>query len=952
MPCSDQVAVQASGHLDLRHGHPLDRSGASDAVKTPSPFLDITPEVLRRFLSYESSLAPDHVAPSSPYHDASSALPSLPSNQVLRGSSMDATYQAPGTVRRSIRALPNKKKPVDRSDASLAAKTAAWNHSPAKLPDTIVAGGDLLPLANQTDASPRRPSESFSSKAPSGSLNSQPLAQYFEQLRVSAQQHHQGSAHTPIASDSKQQQKQRNAAGSTEQHVPVSHSSFRFSSLPPSLTDNGFHNRQRAAQFILLYSRWATREQLARCNRFSLSFDLSLPHHSKSRDGTNRVTARPGADRQAAEDSSFSVLDDNESLHSHHHTHGASDNESEYLDFDACRTAHLSNKKKRKSTRHSGPALASTSNVMQGVQSMDDSAQASSQGTQNRALVDKTNTAHQPARQLSVRPVYKHEDAAPPTAPSTSRDHSYVRLPPRQTSSERHKVAIRHRLRARLAPIFQRRMLERVKELDQIKQQHQQIQDAHDSRVKAEADTALEKRAPAKRTSKAGKRAQAIRGGASPVRPLTIAEIRARAAGASTGSSGASSTTGAKTSPSPPPPKDPARTSPRPPVEKSDSTPVSSTLANTAPSRSGLSAPTSTFDFRMSSDVTFRLRELRSQLDAATRNLGVSQADSRAVASTSQPARPSPPDDRENGVKSTMTSQGNGHPDHMPPWARRAVDYQKRAAEHDMIQEVITAKPPQPHQPVKDDKTSSLAVASQARTGTLTTNQQAKQPSPPARPKTTPASPSPGTTKKATNGRRTSARRPDASSHKHDSACKHGPAHGHSRTHGTGSALFTPDDWVCLFCEYELYYGEKPLMLRACRNRKKQVEKKSNVKSKAKAVLQKKPAAKLDGSGCQHDHDHHHDHDHDHDTEYRCIVHDHHDHSSVSGSECCDHDHGDDHPHSHDHHGHDHGKGGSGSHRARPQPRARRAPEAYVAHRNICDCGNSIHSSESGDEHK
>ncbi|CDW96867.1 hypothetical protein [Sporisorium scitamineum] len=900
MPRSDQVAVQANGFLDLRHGPRLERSAAPDAFKAASPFFDITPEVFRRFMSYESALSPKHATPSSPYRDASSALPCLASNQVLTRSPMDATHEAPGTIRRTIRGLPKKKPPADRSVASLAAKTAAWDHSQAKLPDPVVTSGAALSSTSQSDAHPRilrpslTPSESLSNQASSGSLNSQPLAQYFEQLRVSAQEHRQDPVHTPVASISKQQQ----SAAS-----PDSHSSFRFPSLPAILTDNSFHNRQRAAQFILLYSQWATREQLARCSRLSLAMDFSLPRLSKTDDSIKRVTAGQSADHQAAEGSSYFTLDNNEINHSHQHAHSASDDESEYLDFDACRTAHLGNKKKRKSTRHSSPTLPPSSNVEQGVHSDKtsvpskvapsprDPARGSSQGTQNRALVDKTNTAHQPAPHLSVCPIYKHEDATAPPEPSTGRRHSYVRLPPRLTSSERQKLMIRKRLRARLAPIFQRRMLDRVQELDRFRQEHQEVQNTYDARVKAEADTALEKRIPAKRTSKAGKRAQAIRGGGSSAKPLTIAEIRARAAAATTGSSGASNVAVKMTS-SPASPKDPARTPHRVSVEPPNSMPVSSTATECTPtdtpvpSRCKLPAPTSTFDFRMSSNVTFRLRELRSQLDAATRNLGVGRGDSRAFTGGSQPARISPSDSREVEAKGDVTKQSEGHPGRVLPWAHRTLDYQKRVTE----QQRINAKSHQTHHLVKDEKPSPPALASQARDGTSTSKQQGKQSSPPARPKGTPASPSTSTTK-ATNGRRTALRRPVEPSHKHGAACKHDHAHGHGRSHGTGSALFTPDDWICLFCEYELYYGETPLMLRACRNRKKLVEKKSKAKSKAKQVLQKKASTK------QH-------------------------------------------------------KGRRGSHRARPQPRARNGPEAYDAHREICDCGNSIHSSDFDDKDK
>ncbi|TKY85104.1 hypothetical protein EX895_006184 [Sporisorium graminicola] len=865
-----------------------------------------------------------------------------------------------------IRGMPKKKSHADRTAASLSSNAAAWKKSQAKLPGTRVANGHAIPSRSQTNAPAPRvqhpslsPADSFTSQAPSAPLDSQPLTHYFEQLRVSAQQHPQNPAHELVAYNAKQQP---SAARLNEQYDPDSPWSFRFPSLPANLTDNGFHCRQRAAQFILLYSQWASREQLTRCNRLSLSMGLSLSngrdvgHASRIGDGTKHGTVGQDADQQA---SRVSMLDDNESLQSHHNANAASDNDSEYLDFDSCRTAHLGNKKKRKSTRRNSSAPHSTSNADQSVHSdtisirQDPPSFSAREGDwQRRVLVDKTNTAHHAAQQLPLRPIYKHGDATAPPGSSTGYPHSYMRLPPRQTRSERYKSELRNRLRARLIPILRQRVLDRVKEQDRIKQD-QKVQNAHETRVKPEAGSTLGKRTPAKRTSKAGKRAQAIRGGGAPAKPLTIAEIRSRAAAASTPSSSAS-TVAVKKSPSPPTLKDAASAPPEVTVENHGTNLVSSTAAGRSPRdkptllRSGLPAPASTFDFRMTSNVTFRLRELRSQLDAATRDLG--SRDLRAITSTSQHTLDLPSSHGPNGATSSVTNQGDGHADHIPPWARRALDYQVRPTEQDSR---LGPKLHQVSNPVKDEKPSSRALST--RNGNLTPKQQGKQSSPHASPKTTPTSPSPSTTK-VTNGRRNPARNYVEPSHKHGAACKHGQTRGHGRPHGTGSALFTDDDWICVFCEYELYYGETPLMLRACRNRKKLVDKKSQVTSKAKAVLQKKANTKVAGSDCQQDHDH------DHGSEYSCMHdHDHechHDHNSVSGSEYCDQDHHDDHHHHHHYHDGPHhhrqelDRGKHGLDRDRLLPRTRHASGAYDAPRERCDCGNSIHSSDFDNEDK
>lgn len=49
------------------------------------------------------------------------------------------------------------------------------------------------------------------------------------------------------------------------------------------------------------------------------------------------------------------------------------------------------------------------------------------------------------------------------------------------------------------------------------------------------------------------------------------------------------------------------------------------------------------------------------------------------------------------------------------------------------------------------------------------------------------------------------------------------------------SPSFMPEEYICMFCEYELFYGEPPLFFRACKHRKERVrEKRRNAKGKAK----------------------------------------------------------------------------------------------------------------------
>ncbi|SPO22675.1 uncharacterized protein UTRI_01353 [Ustilago trichophora] len=1011
MARSGPVAVQGNGHSDSsQHAH--------QPIKLTSQHHDITPEVFRRFMTYERTLLNNDASPSSAHADLDGTSPTTESENLP--SVPFALAQA--NVRRRIRGMPKRASHASQGPSVAGALSPLGSQDQAA-PPRLASDDSSYKTSSQTTSSQThaltRTShrlgtsvQDIGTASKDASVPSQALSQHFQQLHLSS--HPQSPATVSLTAP------ELTAPGESGR-ISDSESHFRFPSLPAKLTDDGFHYRQRAAQFILLYSQQASPENLSKYNR--LSSPLFYGPYDSSAFTVPGSYTRGGARNHGShlhgleESSCSAALDDDESVHSHHHVHNASDDESEYLDFDACRTAHLGNKKKRKSSRFSSPGasgLASIANPDKGLQNdavhlpsnsgpaMSTSIGADPHGRE-RALVEMTSTIRQTVSRADNDNEHKQvfNVPAPSELPSVRR-HTFVRLPPRPSSAEHQRAALRGRIRARLAFIFQQRRLDRRQEEARQRQEQQALREVQQAQSKAdlEAPTTPEKRAPPKRALKAGKRAQAIRGSNSSAKPLTIAEIRARAAAAAGGgNSSFPSTSSVKVNGSPSPTQNTSRSkdtptkrgskissssssspspSPSPSRERehvvSKENPGAETITPTAAQIIGtsagktsssrtLAAPTSSFDFRMSSAITLRLRELRSQLDAATRNLSDSgrQGDTHAMAKAlskavaAPPSVPAPvPNSRRNESVSDPTKHNDGLPDHAPPWVRHALEFQHQLEQRQMI----GAKPGPTRQPVKTAPTPlpPPPAPSQSRSGTLTPAQPVKHQPSTAPPKLTPV-PAPRGKAKAANGRRTATRKPTTeSAHQHGASCKHG--FGHGRQHGIGSALFTDDDWICVFCEYELYYGEAPLMLRACRNRKKLVEKKSKAKSKAQAALQKKPSAKTNGAGgCGHHHDHehdhhHHDHEHDHDHHHGCEYdHEHtchHDHGSACGSDEYDHDH-------HDHH--EVGNSTHKSRRHRPQPHNNNSHHHHHkmeddATRERCDCGNSIHSSDFDDEDK
>lgn len=71
----------------------------------------------------------------------------------------------------------------------------------------------------------------------------------------------------------------------------------------------------------------------------------------------------------------------------------------------------------------------------------------------------------------------------------------------------------------------------------------------------------------------------------------------------------------------------------------------------------------------------------------------------------------------------------------------------------------------------------------------------------------------------------------------------------------TSSALF-PDEYICLFCEYALYYGTRPLLLKACRHRKNTVKRKTQAEDNKKRREGKAAGPMPSSNSAGHHHDH------------------------------------------------------------------------------------------------
>ncbi|MBW0506296.1 hypothetical protein O181_046011 [Austropuccinia psidii MF-1] len=76
-------------------------------------------------------------------------------------------------------------------------------------------------------------------------------------------------------------------------------------------------------------------------------------------------------------------------------------------------------------------------------------------------------------------------------------------------------------------------------------------------------------------------------------------------------------------------------------------------------------------------------------------------------------------------------------------------------------------------------------------------------------------------------------------------------ADGHSQLGGSAISRFfvEPDEWICSFCEYELWFGEeKNSLLRVIKDRKEVLKRKRRAKERLNAVMKSKGSQKIEGS--------------------------------------------------------------------------------------------------------
>ncbi|PWN49086.1 hypothetical protein IE53DRAFT_163476 [Violaceomyces palustris] len=157
--------------------------------------------------------------------------------------------------------------------------------------------------------------------------------------------------------------------------------------------------------------------------------------------------------------------------------------------------------------------------------------------------------------------------------------------------------------------------------------------------------------------------------------------------------------------------------------------------------------------------------------------------------------------------------------------------------------------------------------------------------------------------------------------------------------HPTTTCGLFDGEWLCPFCEYELLYGEPPLMFKACRRRKKVVNTRKRAQERAKkAASGGGLSSHAHGHHTNHQHrhghaDHHHDHHHHHHHHHNH----HHPHGLDDEDDCCS-SHHDAHVEEEDEAG---GRAGAtlGSSR-----RSAGIKGGYSRER--CSCGNPIHDSD------
>lgn len=70
------------------------------------------------------------------------------------------------------------------------------------------------------------------------------------------------------------------------------------------------------------------------------------------------------------------------------------------------------------------------------------------------------------------------------------------------------------------------------------------------------------------------------------------------------------------------------------------------------------------------------------------------------------------------------------------------------------------------------------------------------------------------------------------------------PAHAQLGPSATAAYFADPDEWICGFCEYELWFGEEPLLVRALKNRKAVLKRRKKARDRAARAAAGGSAAK------------------------------------------------------------------------------------------------------------
>ncbi|SPO40811.1 uncharacterized protein PSFLO_06293 [Pseudozyma flocculosa] len=738
---------------------------------------------------------------------------------------------------------------------------------------------------------------------------------------------------------------------------------FKFTDLPVSVQNQGFYYRQRMAQIVLSCADEAKAAHFALMSRYYMKpFEQQAgPPPAPPVERANRIQ-EVAASTVSGDDC---CGDDSD---------GADDSGAEFAWLE-----NTGNKKKRKNARSTESAEMASAHAMSSLSSAAaaglPAASAPPASTTNRStlsggageglglgqalLPSDASSRSAPYLPIASNDEYERGFERFPTAREADTYAPLRQMPYklRIPYSSRAKALLRERLRAYFRRVRAQRARQREEEDEAARQaEAQELAEEAERQARLAAE-----RKPQKRLTKAEKKAQARRGGAGGPKPMSIAAIKAARSdasqaqgltqpaqgseapdGAASGNKQADAQAQAVES-------GPAGGQPGEGIKKADSEDEVELLLGSRAAHglvSHVDAPRSSFDFNVRSPIADSLEALRASMSAVSLQINSSLGplgpldgtladvmDKAAREGSADLARRNPSEPYKSlpaSRSASSTIARAGTPSTAPrtsstptPNRGSAPSSATAAGATAVRQTPASASNPSPNVKARAQSTShshnaagaSAVAGTSISSGVGPTTQTATSPplhSPP--PKMT-------RRKKATMNNVHHRANYVPSRMPSDGPRNGGKAHGEKEQppgldHPSTTCGLFDGEWMCVFCEYELLYGEPPLMFRACRSRKKIVANRKRAQARARRAAE--GGSTTATAGGSHHHHHHQSHHHNH-------------------------PHTD---HAHDSYETPRRKAGSGSGGTKSAHRSSRTSQSNARER--CSCGNSIHESDEG----